>query len=293
MHNFDNIKHHIFMQDSFFFNSPELSIFVEPSIQFINYKTIIKPTLSNEQIQFGDPKITNKVSYNLNNYGQRCTDYDILNNNEFNILFAGCSITFGEFLPESYAWPHHVYNYYKNIKNNLGPYRSVSFPGASAPKIISNIFKYIDLYGNPDIIFLVLPDMFRYHYPLEDGTRFHPHITYTPGLQIEKEAYPFRGMYEFVQSYRFLSTICKTNNIKLFATSWDNLANFKMNLLEYPTYDILDYSKLEEFIDGVDMKSLEHYDKDFYIAASDKIHPGLLNQMFIADHFIQRIKNDQ
>jgi len=288
-----NNKKHLFFDDVYFFNSPEISNFVEPSMQFINNKSIYTPELRGPVEKIGDKQLTETIKYSLNNYGQRSSDYYKLLDTDFNILFAGCSITFGEFLPEGYAWPHHVYNYYKEEYSNLGPYRSISFLGGSATEIILNVFKYIDLYGRPNVICILLPDMFRYYEPKLDGSSFQHTVEYIPKHGVSDSLMPFRGMQEFVQSYRALHIMCKISGIKLLATSWDDLANEKIKDIGFDTYGIINNESQDSFIKSLDLDELGQYDERFFYSASDNIHPGLLRQMFFAKHFIDRIANEK
>ena len=81
-----NNKKHLFFDDVYFFNSPEISNFVEPSMQFINNKSIYTPELRGPVEKIGDKQLTETIKYSLNNYGQRSSDYYKLLDTDFNIL---------------------------------------------------------------------------------------------------------------------------------------------------------------------------------------------------------------
>ena len=55
-----------------------------------------------------------KFQYRLNSNGFRSDHFKKLDTSNINILFAGCSFTFGEGLPEEYTWPRLLEN---NIKH--------------------------------------------------------------------------------------------------------------------------------------------------------------------------------
>jgi len=76
--------------------------------------------------------------------------------NSVDILFAGCSITYGLALPYEATWAHMVAEELKMSHNNL------SYPGGSTMQIIFNIFKYFEEYGNPKNLFCLFPSLLRY-----------------------------------------------------------------------------------------------------------------------------------
>jgi hypothetical protein len=72
-----------------------------------------------------------------------------------NLLFAGCSQTFGFALREESIWGIMLAKE-KNIS-----YANISDTGASAMHIVFNIFKYFEEYGHPKIILALFPDFYR------------------------------------------------------------------------------------------------------------------------------------
>lgn len=275
------------------FNLDDLKSDVEPSLQFISGPKIFYPGFINQQLDSSkNIKLLSKISYKLNNVGHRGEDFSKINKDNVNILFAGCSITFGEYLPENFSWPHHVYKYFKDSKTNVGPLNIISYPGASGPKLVYNIFKYFNNYGIPDYLFILMPDMFRYYGPQKDGKSFLPLVPFTDGDKILESMNPLQGIYEFQQFYRMLEIVCNLLKIKLYSTSWSNFTNETIKSLQFKTYKSLNYNDFEEIINNLDQDFLKLYDKDFYITAADGMHPGLFTQIKYAQHFINRNKND-
>ena len=83
----------------------------------------------------------NEILYIMNNCGHRSDDF-IKNHDGLHILFAGCSVTFGEGLPYMSNWSGKLYNKIsKQIKTS--GYFSLSFLGGDTTLIIANIYKYI------------------------------------------------------------------------------------------------------------------------------------------------------
>jgi len=295
--NYDD-KTHAFTKDVEFFRSPELSHNIEPAFQFwTKPNTSVIRNLEHNCIV--DYETTNKNSkdivYKLNNFCHISEDFVSLDPKKTNILFAGCSVTAGEYLPKGYSWPHHLYSHMKKIIPDIGPQQILAFPGANASKIIANIFKYVNLFGKPDYIFLMLPDMFRLYTAYED--HFSPEITYAEGATIDDLMFPFQGMYEYQMAYRNLEIFCSSLGIKLFSTSWEKCANAEMEKLNFKTYRKLSYSSMKKTrfssaIKDISEDRYEHFNKKYYVYGSDKLHPGLISHINFADHFIERLKND-
>lgn len=276
-----------------FFSSDELSYRVEPAFQhMLGPKTLPLSEIDNPNVILTNKKKVSKVIYELNNDCHRSESFKPIESDKTNVLFAGCSVTFGEYLPEGYAWPSHVYNYMKTNVPNLGDFNVLAYPGGTGPKIISNIFKYVRNYGRPDYIMILLPDMFRYYAPHEDGSGFAPKITYATGLDIVANMTPFRGLYDFQNNYRMLESFCELLGIKLFGTSWDTLANQKMLDLKFKTYQDLPKENLIEQAKHLDLEDYSYYDDSFMISAADDLHPGLVTQLAYAGHFVERLKDD-
>ncbi len=276
-----------------FFSSDELSERVEPSFQnMVGPRRLELSDIKNPNVKLTNKKKTQKVFYELNNDFHRSESFSTLDKNKTNVLFAGCSVTFGEYLPEGYAWPSHVYNYMKDNFSDLGEFHVLSYPGGTASKIVSNIFKYLKNYGKPDYIMVLLPDMFRYYGPHNDGSGFAPSITYATGVELADNMTPFKGMYEFQSHYRMLDSVCELLGITLFGTSWDTLANQKMIDLNFKTYRDMPKENLIEKAKHLDLNDYSYYDDSFLISAADDRHPGLITQLAYAGHFVERLKDD-
>jgi hypothetical protein len=99
-------------------------------------------------------------------------------------------------------------------------------------------------------------------------------------------------MYNFQNWYRVLETLCELLNIKLFGTSWESLANQKIQELRFKTYRPMQTEELIQLCDHLDFEDYDSYDKSFMISAADDKHPGLMTQLSYAGHFVERLKND-
>lgn len=141
------------------------------------------------------------ITYNLNSNYFRSEEF-ITNHKGKHILFVGCSNTFGEGIEYEKVWSHRLY---QKIKENeeLSGYFNLGSCGGSIFEALINVNRYIKKYSFPDVIFLLLPE-------IERDVRYfcYPEISLTSIIS---------------ELYNQFELLCKTNNTKLFATTWLNI----------------------------------------------------------------------
>jgi len=153
-----------------------------------------------DENMIADRKNTNIV-YTLNSNNFRSEEF-VKEHDGKHILFAGCSNTFGEGIEYEKAWAHRMYQKIKETEK-LSGYFNLGVCGASIFEILVNLNRYIQKYSFPDVIFLLLPEIER------DIRYFNsPRVSLTSII---------------CELYSEFELLCKTNNTKLFATSWLNL----------------------------------------------------------------------
>lgn len=113
-----------------------------------------------------------------------------------NILFAGCSVTAGEALQEEDMYTRKVAKEISKIHNKDVSSDNVAVPGASVARSFDQCFQYFETHGNPDYVFLFLPDSDR------DSTT------------IRSKAFVYLRMYHHLKVY------CNSHNIKLYISTW-------------------------------------------------------------------------
>ena len=89
--------------------------------------------------------------YKLNSYRYRGPEFT----ENVDILAAGCSFTYGIGVPEEGTWPAIL------AKNLNMSYVNVSAPGASIEWITTSIYRYINTFGKPKMLVVLLPDLIR------------------------------------------------------------------------------------------------------------------------------------
>ncbi len=192
----------------------------------------------------------NDIVYKLNSKGLRCDELIKDHTGKTHILFNGCSITAGIGVNIEDTW---AYNVYSDFKNTSG-FFNISLPGGSIIEIIINTIKYVESYGVPNYIFILLP-------PIHRESRY-----------IKKD---FINNFIY-NNYYILENYCKKNNITLLSTSWADKKNYQM-LEQFKTFRSPDFDKIEYYGDSL------HGD--------DNHHPGKSIHQFWYNQFKDRYEN--
>lgn len=214
--------------------------------------------------------IDERISYNLNNYGHRCDNF----NSPSKFLYAGCSTTFGESLPYKENWAGRLHSKF----NSQEEFHALGYLNGNISYIINNMFKYFNNIGNPEVIFCCFPDSTRRIVSV--GKQFTFEMSRTPDLLNEHQ---MLGMYSLMA----LESYCSTNNIKFFWTSWQN-SDLKF-------FSTLGFKNLV-FDDIADIylhaKNDNEKNDPLYDMGMDKIHPGLRYSDGLANIFYNRYVKD-
>lgn len=96
-------------------------------------------------------------AYRANSFGFRSDEF----NSKNEMLFAGCSVTYGAGIPESGVWGN-------VLAEKLGMEASnLSRAGSSVSWIVESLFRYFESYGNPKYLFCLFPDLYRHRFPVD------------------------------------------------------------------------------------------------------------------------------
>ena len=273
-------------KESKFYLHPEISYDVEPSTPYFEKnKTyyLTYPEVHDQKLDI-DPR----VEYKLNNFAHRSEDFSILDKSKTNILFAGCSSTFGHSLPEKYIWTKKLYD--SLTFENKGPFQSIGIPGAGIEKIVSNILKYCYQFGNPDYIFIAHADFTREVLYKSETDEFvnKIHMNYdTHSLKLDDD-FIFYLMYKFQIFYRILEMYCNSNNIKLVSSSWDSIT-LDRALNMFPNTFINKTLVLSEHAKSFNYDKINKKDFDLLPIARDDRHPGIIEQDMMYNIFLSEI----
>ena len=163
-------------------------------------------------------------------------------------LALGCSVTAGCGLWHKWTWPY-------ILSKELGyPINVLANPGKGIAYCLDSFYKYIDLYGKPEKVFLLSPDIFRlkvmeidpiskdnYVFNTKSFSWFTDFKDYSTNVNLGPHTY--RGMYGKRYSYPIesgilqnvselcrIESLCRNMGIELKVSSWDMITNEVLKL---------------------------------------------------------------
>ena len=202
----------------------------------------------------------------LNSKNFRCDEFTN-DHDGLHVLFSGCSVTFGDGLLEDEIWAKKIY---KKIKNNekVSGYFNLGIAGSNVFDIVTNIFRYIYEFEQPDIIFISLPSIRRYVFHEDEvtGKKNLCNSVYVDGKGDEFS--------EVVRLHSFqylflLENFCRLQNIKLYCFTYDIARPY--SVMELTRYFETDDNVINEFVAEY---SVDNPTDKFTITARDNIHYG-------------------
>jgi hypothetical protein len=243
-------------------------------------------------------------NYRINSNGFRSQHFKDLKTEDINILYGGCSWTFGEGLPEEYTWTQLLTQKLENhfSDKNVESFNT-SYPGASIHLIIRNIFAFIEKHGNPNYIFMCLPDVARgilYSAKLNEFMKMYPANQFFD-QRIPKEHLEYSKNYVAENNWilaidliRSLELYCKTNGISLvWNTWWAPDVNF-IQELDFKNYNHLNiienqfWQRLEE--QETNPFKFDNIDNlPYWKIARDGSHPGTCWTTTQSEHMFARV----
>ena len=125
---------------------------------------LIKPIIPEDNLELTMSNVKNIYSemtaldfYKLNSQNFRSDEF-ITEHSGKHILFAGCSHTFGQGNLLKDVWSHKLY---EELEGEKSGFFNLGTPGATYSEIAGQVLSYIAYYGVPDIVFILLPDLYR------------------------------------------------------------------------------------------------------------------------------------
>jgi len=199
---------------------------------------------------------------NVNSYGYRSDEFK-KNHDGKHLLFAGCSYTWGLGLFKKEIWANIVYEKISSQEKCSG-YFNLGVPGSCVSNQVYDIFQYCNRFGNPDVIFYCMPALHRGFDPdaisAIKKTHFPPfHTNYNEILdKSDNSEYnvSYSEMINYI-SYFSLYQYCKSNNIKLYSFSWEEVVDTESYTKEVPFEERVKRMKSE---DGSGIKQAQYGD---------------------------------
>lgn len=274
----------------------------------------VRKTFLEEEV--GDLSGDSDFYYKLNKNGFRSKSFDSFDKNKINVLFAGCSVTFGNGIPEGYTWPDLTISKLKDkLKKDIDFY-NLALPGAGAFLNYKNIISFIKNIGIPDYIFISLPETTRSLFWNEEESIFSNVLLdayFKPVQDTHRESFiQENSLMNIITVMHSLEYICNVLNIKLFWTSWNEVSanvyskfNFKNFFIFSPGHPLsvippkigMDEAKLKDSIlkkkqrdlDAKILSKLNVNNLPFWLVARDALHPGTCFSEFYSEEFIKQI----
>jgi hypothetical protein len=233
-------------------------------------------------------------SIKTNSYGYRSQPFTNKHDG-LHILFSGCSNTVGEGLFFHETWAYKVFSEISKTSTPSGFY-NLSLGGIGFVTIIANIFKYFRQYGNPNLLFINLPDLLRfYSYDRKTNQYFYSskieHDFNNMEKELENSIYSLKLL--LYHYYMMLETYCAANNIKLISFTWDTKkrkgAPSTAELFEEFNFKSFMPINENELISHISQHILDHpKEKDFSIFSRDEQHSGIAINDFWSKKVFQK-----
>lgn len=237
-----------------------------------------------------------KVEYRYNSELFRSDEF-IKDHNGLHILFAGCSNTEGVGSNIEDTWSYLVYQEFTK-QNKVSGYFNLGKGGYGWHKIISNCVTYINKYGAPDYLFINMPNILRnyiwnenelqysYRQKLPYGDVGMEHNDYfnenKSTVEEHRKNYPI-----FLTSWILFVEYCKSLNIKLLWTTWDELDGLNIKVSGYfdDSFFLLKQNLSKDIFEITNGAA-----KESDIRARDG-HPGRAIQAIWANIFVKEIQD--
>jgi hypothetical protein len=224
--------------------------------------------------------------YQKNSLGYRSDEFK-KNHDGLHILFSGCSATYGEGLEENEIWAKQVYEKISSNQPTSGFY-NIAVPGMGIIYIVFHIFKYINNFNKPDIIFINFPTSGRFlSYDKKKKQHYYENF-YANTQRVANNLLEIIPVLEYQYLY-MLEQYCKDSGIMLIYGTWGKGYEFKND------------TTLKSFIDiDVEKKIVNYLNNNIIeksdLLARDNMHYGPIYHKLWAEmmynEYMNRKNND-
>jgi len=241
-----------------------------------------------------------KIEYKINEHGFRSKHFSSIDATKPSAIFAGCSYTFGEGLPEEYLWSSLLSKKLSLPKDNV---YNLGAMGASSKLIVKNILSFIRTYGKTDFIFVMLPDIHRDLVYDEKSNSFincFPHTQWLTSKESKTKKdftlnyIPEHSIFDGIEYIRMLEDVCSANEVKLVWSTWSDEAHriySQLNFNNYVSQGQIEMSRRSE--EQKKRKERFYYNKDnlpYWEIAQDDAHPGTFWTTTISELFYKEAR---
>jgi hypothetical protein len=227
-----------------------------------------------------------KIPYKLNKDGFRSNNFNKVNKNKYTVLFTGCSVTFGQDLPVEMVWPELVAKELSKEKDI--DYYNLGIMGSSIMLCIKNILAFINTYGMPNLIVMLVPDLFR---TISYDPETKSYVDLTPRVQEGKVAMeqimPENIFLQNILNINLLQNLCEAKNCKFLFSAYDKMTE---DVFVRFSNELSSFFKSECLIS--DKLQIRENDVLYWDRAADRKHPGGGWHELFANRLLEVLKND-
>lgn len=201
------------------------------------------------------------IKYSYNNEWFRSDDFTDQHPEKNHILFAGCSETEGIASPLEEVWSKMLHTQLKNNSIDVGGFYSIARAGYGWQKIITNFMIYVEKYGFPTHLFVLLPNLSRgYRWREEASAWFYiQKFPFKGQVPAEEEGF-FQNnttpedhkqfFIDFSVSWQLFEKYCESNGVKLLCSTWDFPEAYNIERFNHlkSFFSIPEENEIENFI---------------------------------------------
>jgi hypothetical protein len=258
-----------------------------------------------------------KIEYLINKDGFRSKSFDRFDKNKTNILFAGCSWTFGEALPEEHIWPKILSDKIGDAIGESVDFYNLGVMGGSVELSIKNLLGFIKRYGKPDYIFAEMPNYTRSiaynektnkfmnivissdanHVQLSSKEDRDTFIRYTMGFNEKEKMLNVSTLISIFEEFceasgiKFLWSTYAPNFAKQIQSKSSDWYTFKNFVNDPHVWEEMPYNNKDGYQRVSDTKVYPNENNIMYWElAADERHPGVAWQEDISNTFLNELK---
>jgi hypothetical protein len=235
-----------------------------------------------------------KIEYNLNKFLFRSKELKDFQKENMNILYSGCSNTWGDGVFEEEMWTNILTNKIETLNlNKKIDSNNIAYPGSNVKGIIKNLLGTTQKIGLPNYIFICFPSITRDLFYSKGYAQFFNCFVEDPAAPLEPVSVGKKYNHNFSYENNLLTSttmiflleeLCKSSNIKLFWTTWDDDDDKIFQKMNFNNYFKINYEYENKAIKT---------NSPYWEVAQDGFHPGAKWHAGIAEYMFDILKNEK